>query len=184
MKKKNQDLRNDPRYQNHESRPDLAGEHPKGDAWQFIAALIFFTAIIFDYFCMGNPQKFNNLISIWFRFPLALFLFIAGSWLSFRGIHEVFSEYREEPVILTEGLFRYMRHPIYLGAILFYLAVLIITLSPLGLIVIIGVLMLYHWLAVYEEKRMLALFGKAYQNYRQQVPMWLPIKFKKTALHR
>jgi protein-S-isoprenylcysteine O-methyltransferase Ste14 len=40
------------------------------------------------------------------------------------------------------------------------------------------VLVLYQWLAVYEEKRMLALFGKAYQNYQQQVPMWLPVKFK------
>ncbi|NPV40047.1 MAG: isoprenylcysteine carboxylmethyltransferase family protein [Anaerolineae bacterium] len=178
MGKVNQDLRNDPRYQNHESRPDLAGEHPKGDTWQFIAAIIFVAAIIIDYSLLKNPQKNSGLISIWVRFPLALLFLISSGWLSFRGIHEVFSEYREEPVILTEGLFRYMRHPIYLGAIFFYLAVLILTLSPLALIVWIGVLVLYQWLAVYEEKRMLALFGKAYQNYQQQVPMWLPIKFK------
>jgi hypothetical protein len=34
-------LRNDSRYHNHETRPDLAGEHLKGDTYQLIAFFYF-----------------------------------------------------------------------------------------------------------------------------------------------
>ena len=171
------ELRNDPRYQNHESRPDLAGEHPRGDTYQLVAFIIFIGAIILDAFLLGNPQKNNRLISIWVRLPFALILLGLGGWLALRGIHEVFSDYRQKPVILTSGLFTYMRHPIYLGAMLVYVAVLLLALSPLAFLVFFFVMVLYQWLAKYEEKLMLGIFGKAYRDYQQHVPMWLPISF-------
>jgi protein-S-isoprenylcysteine O-methyltransferase Ste14 len=179
IEKENPELRNDPRYQNHESRPDLAGEHPQGDAYQFVVFIIFIGAIILDIFLLGNPQKNNRLISIWVRLPFILLFLGLGGWLALRGIHEVFSEYREKPVILTSGLFAQVRHPVYLGAILVYIAVLLLALSPLAVVIFFGVLVLYQWLAKYEEKLMLGIFGKAYRDYQQRVPMWFPIKFGK-----
>ncbi|BBB48979.1 methyltransferase family protein [Pelolinea submarina] len=173
------DLKNDPRYQNHESRPDLAGEHPVGDTWQGIGMLVFIAAAVLDYFLLGNPQRFNQQISFWARLPFSLALFGLGVWLALRGIQVVFGEYREEPVMITEDLFAYMRHPVYLGSILLYLAVLLLVLSPLAGLVWLGILGLYHWLAKYEEGRMLGIFGERYRAYQQHVPMWLPIKFNK-----
>ncbi len=170
----NPHLKNDPRYQNHERRPDLAGEHPLGDTWQLIAMLVFAVANATDYFLLGFSQKFNGMVSLWARLPFGLVLLTLGGWLAFYGIHVVFSDYREEPVMLTEGLFALMRHPVYLGAMLIYLAILLLTLSPLGGLVFLGVVGLYQWLARHEESLMLGIFGEAYREYQQRVPMWLP----------
>ena len=173
------DLKNDPRYQNHESRPDLAGEHPVGDTWQGIGMLAFIVAALLDYFLLGNPQHFNQLISFWARLPFSLALFGLGAWLALHGIQVVFGEYREEPIMITNDLFAYMRHPVYLGAILLYVAVLLLVLSPLAGLVLLVVLGIYQWLAKYEENRMIGIFGERYKEYQRRVPMWLPIKFNK-----
>ncbi len=175
----NDHLCDDPRYQNHESRPDLAGEHPVGDTYQVIAMVVFIAAIILDFLQLGFPQVLNRLISFWIRLPLSLACFALGGWLALRGIQIVFGEYREEPVMITEQMFSRVRHPIYLGAILVYVGVLLLVLSPLGAFVFLGVLGLYHWLAKDEESRMLDLFGDQYRAYQREVPMWLPFKFGK-----
>jgi protein-S-isoprenylcysteine O-methyltransferase Ste14 len=132
-----------------------------------------------DYFLLGNPQHFNRLISFWARLPFAIALFGLGAWLALHGIQVVFGEYREEPVMITNDLFAYMRHPVYLGAILLYVAVLLLVLSPLAGLVLLAVLGLYQWLAKYEEDRMIGIFGDRYREYQKRVPMWLPVKFNK-----
>ena len=175
----NNNLRDDPRYQNHESRPDLAGEHPVGDTYQLIAMLVFIAALILDYILLGFPQRVYQVISLWVRLPVSLTLFAIGGWLALHGIQVVFGEFREKPVMITEGMFGWMRHPIYLGAILIYIAFLTLVPSLLGFIVWLGVLGLYQWLAWHEEKLMLALFGEQYRAYQQRVPMWLPLKLGK-----
>lgn len=174
----NQHLRDDPRYKDHERRPDLAGEHPLGDTYQLIGMLVFIAACVLDYYLLGYPQQFNRLISIWALLPFSLVLLALGAWLALRGIQVVFGDYHEEPVMLTGWMFAYMRHPIYLGAILIYAAVLLLVLSPLAGLVWLGVLGLYQWLAKHEEKMMEATFGDEYRAYRRRVPMWLPVKFK------
>ncbi len=151
-----------------------------GDGLQVIAMLIFIGAIVFDFLLLGNPQKNNELISIWMRLPFSLFLFGAGAWMAIHGIQVVFGEYRQEPVLLKGDLFAYTRHPIYLGAILVYFAVLLLVLSPLAGAVFLGVLALYQWLAKHEERCMLEIFGEAYRDYQRRVPMWLPIKLGKS----
>ena len=175
----NDQLRDDPRYQNHESRPDLAGEHPVGDTYQLIAMLVFVAAILLDYFLLGFPQKFGSMVSLWARLPFSLALFALGGWLALHGIQVVFGEYREEPIMITYDMFGWMRHPIYLGAILIYVAVLLLVPSLIGFIVWLGVLGLYQWLARHEENLMLVIFGDQYREYQQRVPMWLPLKFGK-----
>lgn len=175
----NNHLKEDPRYQNHESRPDLAGEHPVGDTYQMIALLIFIAVVILDFFLLGNPQKLNSMVSLWARLPFSLAIFALGGWLALHGIQIVFGEYREDPIMITEGMFGWMRHPIYLGAILIYVAVLLLVLSPLGAVVFLGVLGVYHWLAGHEEKLMLGIFGDQYREYQRSVPMWLPLKLGK-----
>lgn len=167
-------LKSDIRYQNHESRPDLAGEHPVGDTLQIIAFIIFVIATLLDCLYLGTPSLLKKFIPLWIRLPASFILLIIGAWLSLYGIHMVFSEYREDPVMITKGMFSHIRHPIYLGAIIFYLAVLLLTLSIPGIIVWIFAIFLYNWLARDEEERMLNVFGMEYRDYKQKVPMWLP----------
>jgi protein-S-isoprenylcysteine O-methyltransferase Ste14 len=174
----NQDLRNDPRYQNHESRPDLAGEHPKGDFYQFVAMVIFVLAIAADYFWIKIGPQINDHINFWVRFILGGAVAVFGGWLALYGVHLVFSEYTEEPRMITHHMFSKVRHPVYLGAMLVYVGILIFTLSPIGLLAFLGVFLLYDWLAKDEELRMKEVFGDQYEGYKQKTGRWFPYLWK------
>ena len=173
MTEKN-NLQNDPRFQNHESRPDLAGEYVLGDLMQLLAFLLFLGITILDYLFFNSHLTIRNAISIWVRLPISAGLFALAGYLSLYGIKIVFGEYREEPVMITSGMFSFMRHPIYLGALLVYLAIFMLTTSLLSLLVWLGAIFLYNWLANDEEDRMLKIFGEKYQEYMNRVPKWIP----------
>jgi protein-S-isoprenylcysteine O-methyltransferase Ste14 len=174
----NNQLKNDPRYINHESRPDLAGEHPQGDRYQLYGFLLFLAAVLIDHFFLGWAAFFRSGVPFGLRFPIALLIIFCGLYLTLSGIHTVFSEYTEHPRMITTGLFSFVRHPVYLGALLVYIGLLAFLLSPSGLLVFIAVFFLYDWLAQDEEARMLKVFGKQYEDYRLQTPKWLPRMFK------
>ena len=175
----NDQLKNDPRYINHESRPDLAGEHPQGDRYQLYAFILFTAAVLIDHFLLGWASGFRSVIPFSARLPIALLIVVFGLFLSISGIHTVFSEYTEHPRMITSGLFSFVRHPVYLGALLVYIGMLAFLLSPLALIVFIAIFFLYDWLALDEEARMLKVFGSRYEDYRRLTPKWLPKLFRR-----
>ena len=74
----------------------------------------------------------------------------------------------------TQGMHRYVRHPLYTGAFLLLWG---------GADSMYG-LMTAFWASVYlvlgtlfEEKKLLSLYGAAYRDYRNSVPMYIPWKF-------
>lgn len=84
--------------------------------------------------------------------------------------------HRDEPedeALRTEGFHRYVRHPLYLGALLILWGAAV---SPLGLATAAwGTL----YLAVgtwFEERKLLALYGARYADYRRRVPAVIPWK--------
>lgn len=81
----------------------------------------------------------------------------------------------EQPTkLVTDGLFRRSRNPMYLGfaAALIGLAVLLGALSPL-LVAVGFIIVADRWYIRFEERRMAASFGPAYAEYRRQVRRWL-----------
>ena len=168
---------NEELYKDHENRPDLAGEHPFGDTLQLIMLIIFSIVIMADIFLFQTYDYFRGSIPPLIRIPVGFGLIALGGWLALRGIQIVFRDLRPEPIMITEGMFSKVRHPIYLGAMLVYLGVLSLTLSLLGVVVFLLVMLVYQWLAKHEEQLMLGIFGDRYIDYTQRVPMWLPRVF-------
>ncbi|MEZ0612221.1 isoprenylcysteine carboxylmethyltransferase family protein [Fibrella sp. WM1] len=72
------------------------------------------------------------------------------------------------------GLLRYVRHPLYLG-VLIGLAGLVVW-QPDRKHLLFGLLaFVYIRIGIYfEERKLVAVFGEAYQRYQQQTPMLLP----------
>jgi protein-S-isoprenylcysteine O-methyltransferase Ste14 len=178
----NNDLKDDPRYKNHETRPDLAGEHPRGDRFQLYAFILFTFGVLADHFFLGWAEHFRSITPFVIRFPLGLIIILKGVFLSLFGIQSVFSEYTEQPRMISSGLFSFIRHPVYLGALLFYVGLLVFILSPIGLLVFIAIFLLYDWLAQDEEARMIKVFGNLYKEYCGKTPRWLPRLFRRNNL--
>ena len=91
--------------------------------------------------------------------------------LSFIGLQQIFNG--EKPAqLMTGGLYRFMRHPLYTFGLLFLWLTPRVTVNLftfyLGLTVyiIVG--------AYFEERKLLREFGQAYEDYARVTPMLIP----------
>ncbi|HTP12555.1 MAG TPA: NnrU family protein [Bacteroidota bacterium] len=112
--------------------------------------------------CPADPYRFD-IGELWRRCGLALFLvgtiLAVAALIQLRGVEHI-------DHLVTSGLFRKLRHPMYTGFLLwivgwsmFHGAVLSL---GIGLVGIANVL----WWRHLEEVRLQAQFGTAYQQYR------------------
>ena len=99
---------------------------------------------------------------------------IVSGCLAKKGLAIVFGEKGEKPAVIRRGMFGVVRHPIYLGEILFFLGFLMLSLSLAAAAAWVVAIAFLHFIAKYEEKLLLARFGDDYENYLREVPMWLP----------
>ena len=163
------------RRDNHRAhRDDLVGEHPFGDSGQLILLIVFLAVWIADSFIFRFSTFAVEYISPFVRIPLGVTILFISGYLAKGGMSAVFGEERQEPVLVHRGVFNRVRHPVYLGCILFYLGLLIFTLSATAGLIWITIIVFYHYISKYEERLLLTEFGKEYEQYMERVPMWFP----------
>jgi protein-S-isoprenylcysteine O-methyltransferase Ste14 len=158
----------------HKGREDLAGEHKIGDMGQLVFLLIFLGVWITDTFFLKFSIILANPIALIVRIPVGIGILVIAGWLARSGLSIVFGQVRQEPRVIREGVFSMVRHPIYLGAILVYLGLLIFSFSIAAALVWVIIIGFYYFLCRHEEKLLTAKFGDDYTTYMRQVPMLLP----------
>lgn len=73
------------------------------------------------------------------------------------------------------GPYRYVRNPMYLGAVAVIIGVGLVLRSPAALAVAVFFVVLAHsFLVFYEEPSLDRRFGESYQRYKESVHRWLP----------
>jgi protein-S-isoprenylcysteine O-methyltransferase Ste14 len=91
--------------------------------------------------------------------------------LSFAGLRQVVEE-EKRGALITDGLYRYVRHPLYTFSLTF------LWLSPrmtLNSFVVYLSLTLYILVGIFfEERKLVSVFGEEYENYRSVTPMLIP----------
>ena len=84
---------------------------------------------------------------------------------------------RDDHTLVTKGIYRRIRHPAYLGAILIFLSFPIIIPSILGFIVMfLLVPYLLHRITL-EERMMVSRFGTEYDDYRKRSKRLIPFVY-------
>ena len=161
----------------HKNRDDLIGEHTFGDMGQVILFIIFLAVWITDSFFLHYSDFLSRYVAPYIKLPVAIIIFLISGTLAKKGLNIVFGEIREKPEVIRKGVFGVVRHPIYLGSILLYLGLLTLTFSIATAVVWIIIIIFYHFISLHEEKLLLQKFGKNYEEYKQNVPMWIP-RFK------
>jgi len=149
------------------------GEHPLGDLGQLIALVIFMAVWVIDSFWLNRTtfglEAVPNVIRMAVAFPIWL---LAGILIKISH-YVVHAESRPAGVI-SKGAFKYVRHPVYLSALLVYLGLVISSLSAAALIVWLLIFLFYNYIAAYEERLLIAKYGDAYRAYRRRSGRWLP----------
>ena len=76
--------------------------------------------------------------------------------------------------LVTEGMYRYSRNPMYLGLLLVTIASTIWFGTWLGIIINIVFIFLINFLQIIpEEEALLTIFGEEYEEYKKNVRRWI-----------
>jgi protein-S-isoprenylcysteine O-methyltransferase Ste14 len=162
---------------------DNNGEHPYGDAVQLIWLCLFLVFWAGDSFFLRISTFLSDFISLSIRLSVAVPGLCIAGWLAMSGHAVVHPEGRKHGIVST-GAFQYVRHPLYLASILFYLCLSLATASLLSLVLSAGISVFYHCIADYEEEQLERKYGGEYSKYRESTGKWLPLLGRRTGSRR
>jgi protein-S-isoprenylcysteine O-methyltransferase Ste14 len=149
------------------------GEHPFGDAGQLILLGLFLAVWAGDSFFMQKSTFLLDYVPLSIRLVILSLALITAVYLFMSG-HVVVSHEERPTSVVATGAFRYVRHPLYLGAILFYLGLAVSTASLFSLVLLVVIFLFYNYIAGYEERLMEIRFGEDYVSYKKRTGKWLP----------
>lgn len=119
------------------------------------------------------PAPFNYLMRLGQGISVVLLVVavLQTDLLSFVGLRQILAE-ETKGSLMTGGLYRYVRHPLYTFSLL------ILWLSPtmtLNSFIVYLALTIYILIGiVFEERKLLREFGQEYANYHSVTPMLIP----------
>ncbi len=110
----------------------------------------------------------------WPLLALGASLYLWCAWDFSVGGHGTPSPTDPPRTLVTEGLYRHSRNPMYVGVLLVLLGEALVFASPLVLGYALAILVGFHLRVIhYEEPVLRRSFGTAYEDYRARVPRWL-----------
>ena len=92
--------------------------------------------------------------------------------LSFVGLRQLFTVVERPSRLVTHGLYRWVRHPLYTAGLLFIWLTPIMSIN--SLIVIISATIYIIVGALFEERKLEREFGSLYSEYKASTPMLIP----------
>lgn len=121
---------------------------------------------------LGDLITYLGLGNGWFIVMLVSnILIILGIWIISAGWESV---YQSEGRLVTDGIYRYVRHPQYSGIYIITLGFMIQWPTLTTLILCPFVIWMYYKLARKEEQEALKKFPEQYCKYMHRTPMFFP----------
>ncbi len=92
----------------------------------------------------------------------------------FKRYQTTVKPYEESATLLTEGVYRYSRHPMYLGFVLILLGISLLlgSISPYVVVLMFAILMDIVFIRV-EEEMLSETFQKEWRQYKSKVRKWI-----------
>ena len=82
--------------------------------------------------------------------------------------------WKPSTALVTSGLYRFTRNPMYLGMALFYAGIALLFLSPIAGALLVPVLAIVdRFVIAREEAYLTRRFGTPYESYRRSVRRWI-----------
>lgn len=97
-----------------------------------------------------------------------------GIYLALKSHDAIFGETTGQSHLIDFGVYSWVRHPMYLGTLMFCLGFFFAISSLLSLGVWIVFFIVYDRMATYEEKDLIRILGEEYIAYRRRVRKWFP----------
>jgi protein-S-isoprenylcysteine O-methyltransferase Ste14 len=148
-------------------------EAPRADTIQAILATLYFLTWGIDSLWLQWTIGYADYVSNYIRTGVFLVLLFSGGYLTWKAHKQIFGTVRQEAELVQTGVFRYSRHPMYLGIMIMYLGLAVSSLSIASFVLLGVIFFFYNYLAVYEEKQLIEFFGEKYRDYMKTTRRWL-----------
>jgi protein-S-isoprenylcysteine O-methyltransferase Ste14 len=95
----------------------------------------------------------------------------------FLGLAQLMAERPAQPAALNlKGFYAWVRHPLYSFSILFLWLTPVMTTN--AFITFLLFTLYFYFGSIYEEQRLVAEFGRTYEEYQRQVPRLFPLPWR------
>ncbi len=94
----------------------------------------------------------------------------------FLGLQQLVAGPSDESELVTDGLYRWVRHPLYTAGLLFIWLLPVMSTSLLALN--LGLTAYIYIGSIFEERKLLRELGPAYAEYQRQVPRLIPLPWR------
>lgn len=138
---------------------------------------VFLLIWILDTWVFSISIGLNVLLPYIIRLVLFIVILCSAFILMRISIKAIPKEKNSSNTLITSGTFRYVRHPVYFGILLIYIAFLFLSISLICMGFFIIVFIMYNKMANYEERVLEKLFGEKYLEYKRNVSKWFPNPF-------
>ena len=92
--------------------------------------------------------------------------------LSFIGLRQLIEGEKRSSRLVTQGLYRWMRHPLYSAGLLFIWLTPVMSINSLIVIISASIYIIVG--ALFEERKLEREYGTAYTKYKAITPMLVP----------
>ena len=143
-----------------------------------VSALDGFDGLVVKAWELGRQPE--NLYTLSTLNTLGLALFVVGMTIAFVAVFTLRRSYsgtlviREDHQLITHGIYRYTRHPVYLGVIMAILGLPIFASSLYGLLIMLVLIPIFLYRIGMEERLLTEEFGDAYRDYQETTSKLVP----------
>lgn len=135
--------------------------------------------VVFGACFFGNKFGWPLLpLTDWTSYLVCAFLAVLGMLLLALGLKACPPKIltgRDKSMLVTKGIYSYIRHPICLSCVVLSFSVAIGFKSIIGLLATIAVLaIVYLRIVLWEERELEHRFGQEYCEYKSKVGMFIP----------
>ena len=149
------------------------GEHPFGDTGQLILLGFFLIVWITDSFFLRTSTFLSDHVPLYIRLVFLGLALVTAAYLSMSGHDKICCEHSGTKVV-SAGAFRFVRHPLYLACLLFYLGLAVSTAPIFSLAFFVVIFVFYNYIASFEERLLDEKFGEEYKKYKRRTGKWVP----------
>jgi len=119
-----------------------------------------------------NIHSVQNIVGLVLIFIGLTIVFVSAGTL--RGFYSSTLVIRENHQLIRHGVYRFTRHPIYLGVILVCVGVSVYASSLYGLLTMSALIPIFLNRIRIEEKMLIDEFGDAYRTYKKATSKLIP----------
>jgi protein-S-isoprenylcysteine O-methyltransferase Ste14 len=155
----------------------LGSEHPLCDRIQLVILTLFFVFWGFDslcFFVFGDSTVIFQALNFPLLFSGTILFWSLSFYLISKSHKAVLEQVQDPPKLVESGVYSWIRHPMYLGILLFCLAFLFICLSLVSFVMWVMFFIFYDRMATYEERKLIEMLNGRYIIYQNRVSKWFP----------